>query len=125
MNLVILIGRLGRDAELRATPSGKTVTNFTMATSKKFKQGDDWQEVAQWHKVVCWGKLAEKAANMTKGTQVFIRGEIQYREWEKDGQKKSITEILADKVEPFSAARSESRTDESLPSSPEFDDLPF
>jgi len=70
-------------------------------------------------------EAAEKAANMTKGTQVFIRGEIQYREWEKDGQKKSITEILADKVEPFEARQATPRTDESLPASPELDDIPF
>jgi single-strand DNA-binding protein len=98
VNRVILIGRLGRDPELKFTPAGKAVTNFTMATSETWKDDSgERQERTEWHRIVIWGKLAEVAAKyLSKGSQVYIEGKLQTREWtDKDGQKKYTTEIVA------------------------------
>lgn len=98
VNRVILIGRLGRDPELKFTPAGKAVTNFTMATSETWKDDSgERQERTEWHKIQMWGKLAETAAKyLSKGSQVYIEGKLQTREWtDKDGQKKYTTEIVA------------------------------
>ncbi len=101
VNRVILIGRLGRDPELKFTPAGKAVTNFTMATSENWKDDSgEKQERTEWHRIVIWGKLAEVAAKyLTKGAQVYIEGKLQTREWtDKDGQKKYTTEIIANNM---------------------------
>ena len=98
VNRVILIGRLGRDPELRYTPAGKAVANFTMATSENWKDDSgERQERTEWHRIVIWGKLAETAAKyLSKGSQVYIEGRLQTREWtDKDGQKRYTTEIVA------------------------------
>jgi len=96
LNKVTLIGRLGRDVELRQTQSGDSVANLSLATSKKWKnkQGES-QEKTEWHRVVMFGKLADIANSyLTKGSLVYIEGEIQTRSWEKDGEKKYSTEIV-------------------------------
>ena len=101
VNRVILIGRLGRDPELKFTPAGKAVTNFTMATSENWKDDSgERQERTEWHRIVIWGKLAEVAAKyLTKGKQVYIEGRLQTREWtDKDGQKRYTTEIVANNM---------------------------
>ena len=100
VNRVILIGRLGRDPELKFTPAGKAVTNFTMATSENWKDDSgERQERTEWHRIVIWGKLAEVAAKyLTKGSQVYIEGKLQTRDWEKDGQKHYTTEIIANNM---------------------------
>jgi single-strand DNA-binding protein len=97
-NKVILIGRLGQDPEMRYTPSGAAVTNFTLATDSKWrdKQGN-LQEETTWHDVVCWLKQAEFVAEYAKkGRLVFVEGEIQKRSWEdKNGNKRISVEIRA------------------------------
>ena len=101
VNKVILIGRLGRDPEMRFTPAGKAVTNFTMATSETWKDDSgERQERTEWHRIVIWGKLAETAAKyLSKGSQVYIEGRLQTREWtDKDGQKRYTTEIVANQM---------------------------
>jgi len=101
VNRVILIGRLGRDPELKFTPAGKAVTNFTMATSETWKDDSgERQERTEWHKIQMWGKLAETAAKyLSKGSQVYIEGKLQTREWtDKDGQKRYTTEIVANNM---------------------------
>ena len=101
VNRAILIGRLGRDPELKFTPAGKAVTNFTMATSENWKDDSgERQERTEWHRIVIWGKLAEVAAKyLTKGSQIYIEGKMQTREWtDKDGQKKYTTEIVANNM---------------------------
>ena len=94
---LVIVGRLGRDPEMRFTPAGKAVTNFTMATSETWKDDSgERQERTEWHRIVIWGKLAEVASKyLTKGSQVYIEGRLQTREWEKDGQKHYTTEIVA------------------------------
>lgn len=140
INKVILIGRLGKDPEMRFTPSGKAVTNFTMATNEVWiDQNSEKQERTEWHRVVTWGKLAENCAKLlSKGKQIYIEGRIQTRQWDdKDGNKRYTTEIVANTMQlltPLDSQGTRNRDTsedpgygdaESVPSSPEFDDIPF
>lgn len=98
INKAILIGRLGKDPEVRYTQDGTMVTNFTMATDETYKDksGEKVQKT-EWHRIVTFGKLAEICGNyLVKGKLVFIEGRIQTRQWEdKEGVKRSTTEIIA------------------------------
>ncbi len=102
VNKVILIGRLGQNPEVRHTPSGQSVANFTLATNESWtdKQGQK-QERTEWHRVVVWGKLADLCGQyLSKGRQCFIEGKLQTRQWQdKDGQTKYTTEVLASTVQ--------------------------
>ena len=102
INKVILIGRLGQDPELKYTPSGAAVCNFSMATSETWtdKAGQK-QEKTEWHKVVVWGKLSELCNQyLAKGRQCFVEGALQTRSWEdQNGNKKYTTEINAKNVQ--------------------------
>ncbi len=109
VNKVILIGRLGRDPELRYTQGGQAVANFTLATNERFanKSGEQ-QERTEWHRIVAWGKTGELCAQyLSKGRSVYIEGRLQTRDWEdKEGQKRSTTEIVAQNVTFLDSARS-------------------
>ena len=93
VNLVILLGNVGKDPELRETKSGKKVTSFSLATSKKIND----EEKTEWHRIVAWNKTAKVCADyLSKGSQVHITGELQTREWEDgEGVKRQTTEIIA------------------------------
>lgn len=97
VNKVTLVGRLGRDPESRYTGAGQAVCNFTVATDETFKdRNGERQKHTEWHRVVVWGKQAEIAQQyLRKGALIFIEGRIQSREWEKDGQKRTAVEIIA------------------------------
>lgn len=101
VNKVILVGHLGRDPELRYTPSGTAVANFTLATNDAWtdKSGEK-QERTEWHRIVVWGKQAEIAGEyLTKGKQVFVEGSLQTREWnDKEGNKRQTTEVRAQRL---------------------------
>ena len=98
LNKVMLIGHLGKDAETRFTPSGTAVTNFSLATNRRFKnqQTGEWQDETNWHDIVLW--KAEALANyLQKGKQVYIEGRLQTRSWEdQSGNKRYRTEVVAD-----------------------------
>lgn len=98
VNKVILVGNLGRDPEIRSLPSGQPVANFTMATSRKWKdQEGTRQEYTEWHNIVCFGRQAEVAGQyLTKGKQIYVEGRIQTRSWEQNGEKKYRTEIVCE-----------------------------
>ncbi len=101
INKVILVGRLGKDPEVRFTPSGQAVAKFTVATTEKWRdQQGQMQERTEWHNIVVWGKQAETCGQyLSKGRQVFIEGRIQSRSYDdKDGNKRYITEIVAQNV---------------------------
>ncbi len=102
VNKVILLGRLGQDPELKHTPSGSAVCNFSLATSEYWadKNGQK-QERTEWHRVVVWGKLAELCNQyLAKGRQAFVEGRLQTRSWDdQSGQKKYTTEIVATTVQ--------------------------
>ena len=98
VNKVILVGNLGRDPELRYTPGGQAVANFTMATTRNWTDKDGKkQERTEWHRIVAWGKLGETCGQyLSKGRQVYIEGRLETREWnDKDGHKRQTTEINA------------------------------
>ena len=99
VNKVILIGNVGGDPETRFLPNGNAVTNITLATtdSWKDKQTGQQQDRTEWHRVVFFGKVAEIAGEyLRKGSQCYIEGRLQTREWEKDGVKRYTTEIVVD-----------------------------
>ena len=98
VNKVILVGRLGRDPETRYTGGGQAVANFSLATDETYKdRNGERQKRTEWHKIVVWGKQAEIAQQyLKKGSQIFLEGRIQLREWtDKEGQKRTSYEIVA------------------------------
>lgn len=101
VNKVILVGNLGRDAEVRYTPGGAAVADLSLATTESWNdRGGEKQEKTEWHRIVLWGKQAESLAEyLKKGKQVYIEGRLQTREWkDKDDQKRFTTEVKADRV---------------------------
>ena len=97
-NRTFILGNLGRDPEIRYTPTGTAVTNFSVATSEKWTDKDgNKQERTEWHRIVAWAKLAEICSEfLRKGSPVFIEGRIRTNEWEADdGSKRRQTEIHA------------------------------
>lgn len=130
MNKAILIGNVGKQPEIRKTQSGISVANFSLATSKKIK-GEDKTE---WHRIVAWDKLAEIIEKyVRKGDKIMIEGEIETRDYEKDGQKVYTTEIRAWNMEML-GGKSEPATEPATePANPTKninlddipDDLPF
>jgi single-strand DNA-binding protein len=99
VNKVILVGNLGRDPESRSLPSGQPVVNFSLATSRRYKDRDgNRKDETEWHNIVVFGKQAEIAAQyLTKGKQIYLEGRIQTRSWEdKEGKKQYRTEIICD-----------------------------
>ena len=102
VNKVILVGNLGRDAELRYTPGGAAVATLNLATTEVWndKASGQKQEKTEWHRVVLWGKSAESLSEyLTKGKQIYVEGRLQTRKWQdKDGNDKYTTEIRGDRI---------------------------
>jgi len=101
LNKVMLIGRLGRDPEMRYTPSGRPVTTFSLATSRTWNTSEGERRTeTEWFNVVAWGSLAEICKQfLIKGQQVYVEGRLQTRHWEDtEGNKHSVTEIVANEM---------------------------
>ena len=101
VNKVILVGNLGRDAELRYTPSGAAVAKFSLATTEIWNdKGGQRQERTEWHNIDLWGKPAESLSEyLTKGKQVYVEGRLQTDEYtDKEGTKRKSTKIRCDKI---------------------------
>ena len=101
VNKVILVGNLGRDAELRYTPGGAAVATLNLATTETWKDKEGQKkEDTQWHRVILWGKTAESLQDyLTKGKQIYVEGKLQTRKWkDKDGNDKYTTEVRGDRV---------------------------
>jgi single-strand DNA-binding protein len=101
VNKAILVGNLGADPEVRQTQSGRSVATFNIATSERWKDRDGApQERTEWHRIVAWSPLAEIAGQyLTKGSQVYVEGRIQTRQWEdQSGQRRYSTEIVANQM---------------------------
>jgi len=98
VNKVFLLGNLGKDAETRFTPSGISVSKFSLATARRTKdqQSGEWKDITDWHNVVMW--RTENVANyLIKGKQIYLEGRIESRSYEdKEGQKKYITEVVCE-----------------------------
>ena len=130
MNRVMLIGRLGKDPELRYTPSGTPLAKFTLATSRKFIDRDGQkQEKTEWHRIVVWRKLAEICGQyLFKGKQVMIEGHIEYGSYEKDGVRHYTTDIIAENMEMMGSPGDSNFGQDKAPSRLERnneDDIPF
>jgi single-strand DNA-binding protein len=144
VNKVILVGRLGKDPEVRTFEGGVKKANFTMATSEYRKDKDGNRvEMTEWHNIVCWRNLAENAEKyLVKGKMIYVEGKLRTRSWDDNGSKRYITEIEAStftmlsskaedteqRVENMAAAAAapvppQPPVEENFP--PETDDLPF
>lgn len=119
MNQVILMGHLGKDAETSMTGSGVSVTKFSVATAKKWKdkKSGEWKEKTTWHNVVAWQLHEKQSSQLTKGAGVLVIGELDNRSYEKDGQKRYITEVNAAEVKLLNPQKSGPKEDS--------DDFPF
>jgi single-strand DNA-binding protein len=98
LNKAMIIGRLGADPEVRYTQANTAIANFNVATTERYRDANgEVQENTEWHRIVAWGKLAEVCQKYAKkGSQIYIEGPIQTRQWEdKEGQKRYTTEIKA------------------------------
>jgi single-strand DNA-binding protein len=100
VNRVLLVGHLGRDAEMKFTANGTAVSKFSLATTERRKKGDQWEDATEWHRVTLFGKSADALQPyLVKGKQVCVEGRIETRSWDdKDGQKRFSTEIVAERV---------------------------
>ena len=101
VNKVILVGNLGADPQIRYTPQGTAVANFSLATTERFNNKNGERESrTEWHRIIAWGRLAEICNEyLKKGKQVYIEGRIQTRQWDdKDGNKRTTTEIVANNM---------------------------
>jgi single-strand DNA-binding protein len=102
VNKVILVGNLGKDPEVKYTPSGTPVAKFSVATNESYKdKGGQWQERTEWHNIVAWQRLAEIVGEyVKKGSKVYIEGRLQTSSWDdkETGQKKYKTEIIANEL---------------------------
>ncbi|MEJ2544267.1 MAG: single-stranded DNA-binding protein [Calditrichaceae bacterium] len=143
VNKVILIGRLGKDPDMRYTPSGTAVANFSMATNSAFKDSDgNWQDKTEWHNIVTFGRTAEIAGEyLKKGKLVYIDGRLQTSSWEdQNGQKRYKTEVVAGELQLIgsrgdgesSSDKASGETEEEVPATEDMppaneeeDDLPF
>lgn len=141
VNKVILVGRLGKDPEVRNLESGATVANFTMATSESYKDRvtGEKKEITEWHNIVLWRGLAEIAQRfLHKGDLVYIEGKLRTRSWEKEGVTRYTTEVVGDNMtmlstrssgpsQDMSPSPSQEKSQEVLnaPVDNNTDDLPF
>lgn len=136
VNKVILVGRLGKDPEVRYTPSGAAVANFSIATSEEWKDKNtgEKQERTEWHRIVAWRRLGEICGEyLHKGSQIYIEGKLQTRSWEdRDGNKRYTTEIVAQNMQMLDATGKGGKTESEEgrfpteePVSIPDDDIPF
>ncbi len=115
INKVILIGRLGRDPEVRRTTSGVAVANFSVATSERWvdKNSGEKHEITEWHKVVVWRKLAELCEKyLSKGRQVYIEGKMQTRSWDDKGITRYQTEVVANQLQFLGSSNDQAGSNE-------------
>ena len=100
LNKVMLIGRLGRDPEIRYSSNSTPICNFSLATSERVRKGDNFEEKTEWHRIVVFGNQAENASKfLKKGSLVFVDGKIQSRTYQdKDGNERTVFEIIANSL---------------------------
>jgi len=107
VNKVILVGTLGKEPEVKYTPSGAAVANFSVATKETWKKDGAKQETTEWHNIVVWRNLAEICGKyLTKGSQVYLEGKIQTRSYDdRDGNKRYITEVVCHEMKMLGGKR--------------------
>jgi single-strand DNA-binding protein len=115
VNKIILVGTLAADPEVRQTQKGTTVTTFAVATNRDFTSNNEKKKVTDFHRVVAWAKLGEICGKyLEKGKSVYIEGMVINRAYEKDGERKYITEIRADEVHMLTIKKDREREHVSL-----------
>lgn len=131
VNKVILLGNLGKDPEIKYTPSGTPVAKFSLATNERFKdKSGEWQERTEWHNIVAWQRLAEIVGEyVKKGSKLYIEGRLQTSSWEdkQSGEKKYRTEIIANDLVLLSGrgeSDSEGRSSRGAAANSSFDQRP-
>ena len=131
VNKVFLIGRLGKNPEVKFIPSGQAVCNLSIATSETYKdKNEQQQERTEWHNIVVWGKTGENCGKfLQKGSQVYIEGKLQTRSWDKDGIKHYRTDVHAIAVQFLDRAPNrgggEAPAPQATSNAPADDDIPF
>ncbi len=123
VNKVILIGNLGKDPEIRRLESGAAVARFSLATNENYKdKSGEWQTQTEWHDVVLWRNLAERAeSSLKKGYMIYLEGKLTTRSWEdQEGNKRRTTEVVGSYFRNLTKKEGMSGGDEH-----EEDDLPF
>ena len=129
VNKVILVGRLGKDPEIKYASNGTAVANFSIATTEKWTDSNgEKKESTEWHRIVAWSKLAEICGEyLRKGTQVYIFGKLQTRSWEDSaGNKRYTTEIVVKEMKMLGGReRTQDAPEYSNDSGLEDDDIPF
>lgn len=121
VNKVQLMGNLVKDPELRFTPSGAAVLNFSIATNRNYKVGEEWKEEVTFHNIVSWRSAENLAKRLKKGSRVYIDGRIQTRSWDgDDGKKQYKTEVVVDNISLISRYNGS----EELADIPSADDAP-
>lgn len=104
MNLVVLIGTIGKDPTIQDAGNNK-ISKFSLATNETYKKGENYQKDVEWHNIVAWGWVAEKAGKLVKGQKVAIKGKLKTRKWEKDGIKFQATDIVAETITPITSPK--------------------
>ncbi len=131
LNKVMIIGNLGKEPELRYTPSGRPVTTFSVAVSRSWKgTNGEHRSETEWFKIVAWGKLAEICKEyLNKGQQVYIEGRLQTRRWEdKEGQQRTTVEVVANEMTMLGDRRDKGQDDSApieMPPDIDEDEFPF
>lgn len=99
LNMLIAVGNVGKDPEMRYTPQGSAVTTFSLATNHGYTQDGERKTETEWFNIVCWNKLAEAVnQHVTKGKRVYVEGRMRTRSWEDNGVRKYKTEVIASRV---------------------------
>ena len=131
LNKVMIIGNLGKEPELRYTPSGRPVTTFSVAVSRTWKgTNGEHRSETEWFKIVAWGKLADLCKEyLNKGQQVYIEGRLQTRRWEdKEGQQRTTVEVVANEMTMLGDRRDKGQDDSApveMPPDIDEDEFPF
>jgi len=125
-NKVLLLGNLTRDPELRYLTSGTAVCSFGLAVNEKYKSGDEWKEKVHFVDITVWGKSAEAVTQyLDKGSQVLVDGRLDYQTWEKDGEKRSKLEVVANNVQFLNSPGEKAIKEKMSTSKPTIDEIPF
>ena len=127
VNSVTLIGNIGKTPEEVVTPAGMNIVTFSLATNKNIKRGDNWESKTTWHNIKAFNNQAEYCKKLLKGNRVYIEGELDYQQWEKEGVKYNKTEIIVHTVRNLSPKEETGQVQpQSQPKpQPQDDDFPF
>jgi single-strand DNA-binding protein len=127
INKAILLGIVGQDVEFKNVSDNFSVANFSLATTRSYKdKSGDWVDKTEWHNIVCYNKMAEIAQKaVTKGSKIYVEGQIETKSWDKDGVKQYRTEINADTISVIAKKGDGASTGNDQIGDDDSDDLPF